>query len=109
VELYYSFSALIVLASIFAYLNYRFLKLPSTIGIMVIAIVVSFSNVWRNGTSKNFGHLHNLMNSIDFTEVLMGAMLNFLLFAGGIISNDLKEQFRPVVIFSTVGVVISLS
>ncbi|MET3034732.1 sodium:proton antiporter [Chryseobacterium sp. NRRL B-14859] len=110
-ELYYSFSALIVLASIFAYLNYRFLKLPSTIGIMVIAIVVSIFLVLFGETvlPRTFGHLHNLMSSIDFTEVLMGAMLNFLLFAGGIHINinDLKEQFRPVVIFSTVGVVIS--
>jgi len=111
VELYYSFSALIVLASIFAYLNYRFLKLPSTIGIMVIAIVVSIFLVMFGETvlPKTFGHLNNLMNGIDFTEVLMGAMLNFLLFAGGIHINidDLKEQFRPVLIFSTAGVVIS--
>jgi CPA1 family monovalent cation:H+ antiporter len=111
VELYYSFSALIVLASIFAYLNYRFLKLPSTIGIMVIAIVVSIFLVMFGETvlPRTFGHLNNLMNGIDFTEVLMGAMLNFLLFAGGIHINinDLKEQFRPVLIFSTVGVVIS--
>jgi len=111
VELYYSFSALIVLASIFAYLNYRFLKLPSTIGIMVIAIVVSIILVSFGETflPRTFGHLHNLMSSIDFTEVLMGAMLNFLLFAGGIHINinDLKEQLRPVVIFSTLGVVIS--
>ncbi|WP_265132105.1 cation:proton antiporter [Chryseobacterium oranimense] len=110
-ELYYSFSALIVLASIFAYLNYRFLKLPSTIGIMVIAIVVSIFLVMFGETvlPKTFGHLNNLMNGIDFTEVLMGAMLNFLLFAGGIHINidDLKEQFRPVLIFSTAGVVIS--
>ncbi|KPE51735.1 cation:proton antiporter [Chryseobacterium indologenes] len=110
-ELYYSFSALIVLASIFAYLNYRFLKLPSTIGIMVIAIVVSIFLVMFGETvlPRTFGHLNKLMNSIDFTEVLMGAMLNFLLFAGGIHINinDLKEQFRPVLIFSTVGVVIS--
>lgn len=110
-ELYYSFSALIVLASIFAYLNYRFLKLPSTIGIMVIAIVVSIFLVMFGETilPRTFGHLNNLMNSIDFTEVLMGAMLNFLLFAGGIHINinDLKEQFRPVLIFSTAGVVIS--
>ncbi|KMQ63866.1 sodium:proton antiporter [Chryseobacterium sp. BLS98] len=110
-ELYYSFSALIVLASIFAYLNYRFLKLPSTIGIMVIAIVVSIVLVMFGETvlPRTFGHLNNLMNSIDFTEVLMGAMLNFLLFAGGIHINinDLKEQFRPVLIFSTAGVVIS--
>ncbi|CAM2816558.1 sodium:proton antiporter [Chryseobacterium flavum] len=110
-ELYYSFSALIVLASIFAYLNYRFLKLPSTIGIMVIAIVVSIFLVMFGEVAlpKTFGHLNNLMESIDFTEILMGAMLNFLLFAGGIHINinDLKEQFRPVLIFSTVGVVIS--
>ncbi|MFC5875192.1 sodium/proton antiporter, CPA1 family [Chryseobacterium arachidis] len=110
-ELYYSFSALIVLASIFSYLNYRFLKLPSTIGIMVIAIVVSIFLVSFGETvlPRTFGHLHNLMSSIDFTEVLMGAMLNFLLFAGGIHINidDLKEQFWPVVIFSTAGVVIS--
>lgn len=110
-ELYYSFSALIVLASIFSYLNYRFLKLPSTIGIMVIAIIVSIFLVSFGETvlPRTFGHLNKLMISIDFTEVLMGAMLNFLLFAGGIHINidDLKEQFWPVVIFSTAGVVIS--
>lgn len=110
-ELYYSFSVLIVLASIFAYINYRFLKLPSTIGIMVIAIAVSTFLVLfgESVLPKTFGHLHDLMTSIDFTEVLMGAMLNFLLFAGGIHINinDLKEEFWPVVIFSTVGVVIS--
>jgi len=78
---------------------------------MVIAIVVSIVLVMFGETvlPRTFGHLNNLMNSIDFTEVLMGAMLNFLLFAGGIHINinDLKEQFRPVLIFSTAGVVIS--
>lgn len=78
---------------------------------MVIAIVVSIFLVLFGETvlPRTFGHLHNLMSSIDFTEVLMGAMLNFLLFAGGIHVNidDLKEQLRPVIIFSTIGVVIS--
>ncbi|WP_294198444.1 sodium:proton antiporter, partial [uncultured Chryseobacterium sp.] len=75
------------------------------------AIVVSIFLVSFGETvlPKTYGHLHNLMTGIDFTEVLMGAMLNFLLFAGGIHINinDLREQFLPVVIFSTVGVVIS--
>lgn len=110
-ELYYSFSVLIVLASLFAYINYRVLKLPSTIGIMVIAIVVSVTLVASgdNFLPKTTSHLIKLINNFDFTEVLMGAMLNFLLFAGGIHINikDLKEQFGPVVIFSTVGVIIS--
>ena len=110
-ELYYSFSVLIVLASLFAYINYRVLKLPSTIGIMVIAIIVSVTLVasGENFLPKTTSHLTELVHSFDFTEVLMGAMLNFLLFAGGIHINikDLKEQFGPVVIFSTVGVIIS--
>lgn len=110
-ELYYSFSVLIVLASLFAYINYRVLKLPSTIGIMVIAIIVSVTLVasGENFLPKTTTHLTELVHSLDFTEVLMGAMLNFLLFAGGIHVNikDLKEQFGPVVIFSTVGVIIS--
>ena len=110
-ELYYSFSVLIVLASLFAYINYRVLKLPSTIGIMVIAIIVSVTLV-ATGESflpKTTSLLTGLITNFDFTEVLMGAMLNFLLFAGGIHINikDLKEQFGPVVIFSTVGVIIS--
>ena len=110
-ELYCSFSVLIVLASLFAYINYRVLKLPSTIGIMVIAIIVSVILVASgdNFLPKTTNGLIKLVNSLDFTEVLMGAMLNFLLFAGGIHVNikDLKEQFGPVVIFSTVGVIIS--
>ncbi|WP_028121668.1 cation:proton antiporter [Epilithonimonas tenax] len=110
-ELYYSFSVLIVLASVFAYLNHRILKLPSAIGIMVIAIVVSVTLVASgdNFLPRTTTHLTNLINNFDFTEVLMGAMLNFLLFAGGIHINikDLREQFGPVLIFSTVGVIIS--
>ncbi len=110
-ELYYSFSVLIVLASVFAYINYRLLKLPSTIGIMVIAIIVSVILVMfgENMFPKTTQHLHTLIGSFDFTEVLMGAMLNFLLFAGGIHVNikDLREQFGPVLIFATVGVIIS--
>ncbi len=110
-ELYYSFSILIVLATVFEYINYRLLKLPSTIGIMVIAIIVSIVLILfgENLFPKTTDHLYKLIGGFDFTEVLMGAMLNFLLFAGGIHLNinDLKKQFWPVVMFASIGVVIS--
>jgi CPA1 family monovalent cation:H+ antiporter len=110
-ELYYSFSVLIVLASVFAYINHRILKLPSTIGIMVIAIIVSVTLVVSGDLflPKTTTNLTELIHRFNFTEVLMGAMLNFLLFAGGIHINikDLREQFGPVLMFSTVGVIIS--
>jgi len=110
-ELYYTFSILIVLASFFAYLNLRFLKLPSTIGIMLIAIMVSilvrvFGDALFPETTL---HLFQLIKEFDFNEVLMGAMLNFLLFAGAIHVNfaDLREQKLPILIYSTVSVILS--
>jgi CPA1 family monovalent cation:H+ antiporter len=110
-ELYYTFSVLIVLASIFAYLNLRFLKLPGTIGIMIIAMLVSvgirlLGDSYFPDTTKEF---FELIKEFDFNEILMGAMLNFLLFAGALHVNisDLKEQKIPIIIYSTVSVVLS--
>ena len=110
-ELYYSLSILIVLASLFAYLNIRFLKLPSTIGIMFIAIVVSiFARIAGIYMFPEITEdLTSLISGVDFTEILMGGMLNFLLFAGAIHVRfaDLREQRLPVLIFSTISVIIS--
>jgi len=109
-ELYYSLSVLIVLASFFAYLNVRFLKLPSTIGIMVLAMAVSiFLVVFGNIFPTTLNRISALIDRFDFTELLMGAMLNFLLFAGAVHINlkDLREQRGPIMVFSTISVVIS--
>lgn len=109
-ELYYSFSVLIVLTAIFSYLNLRYLKLPSAIGIMLLAMIVSISLVIAGKSYPDmFMGFTDIIASVDFTEVLMGSMLNFLLFAGAIhISlHDLRKQRIPVMMFSTVGVIIS--
>jgi len=109
-ELYYSFSVLIVLCAIFSYINARFLKLPATIGIMVVALLVSVGLIATENIFPNtFSRFSNLLKGVDFADILMGAMLNFLLFAGAIHINmsDLKEQRIPVIVFSTVSVIIS--
>lgn len=110
-ELYYSFSILIVLASLFAYLNLKYVKLPSTIGIMIMAIIVSIIIRFAGNSlfPQTTGRLFKLISELDFTEVLMGAMLNFLLFAGAVHVNvaDLRKQRLPVLIFSTISVILS--
>lgn len=110
-ELYYTFSVLIVLASAFAYINLRWLKFPSTIGITLIAILVSIVMrvVGLNYFPETTLGFFNLISEFDFTEVLMGAMLNFLLFAGAmhVNFNDLKEYKIPIITSATLGVVIS--
>lgn len=110
-ELYYSLSILIVIASLFAFLNLKILKLPSSIGIMLIALISSALLVFIGHLflPKTLAHFSDLISGVDFTDILMGAMLNFLLFAGAIHIhvNDLREQRAPIVIFATISVVIS--
>ena len=110
-ELYYSFSMIIVMATLFAYINKLFLKLPSTIGIMVIAMIVSIILVFfiNRFSGEPLNDLARLFQSLDFTDILMNGMLSFLLFAGAIHINvnDLKEQKAPVIVFSTLSVIIS--
>ena len=110
-ELYYTFSVLIVLASLFAYWNVRFLKLPGTIGIMIIAIVVSIGIrlVGNQYFPETTLHFFELIKEFDFNEILMGAMLNFLLFAGALHINisDLREYRWQILTYASVSVVLS--
>jgi len=78
---------------------------------MVIAMLVSLGVViiGRLTSTHPLHNFANLISHIDFTQMLMGGMLNFLLFAGAININlkDLQEQKFPVIVFSSLSVVIS--
>ena len=110
-ELYYAFSVIIVLAAVFSYVNVRYVKLPMTIGIMVIAMIVSVGiRLFGGDIFAGLTHrLESLLQGFDFTEILMGAMLNFLLFAGALHINisDLKAFKLPIISYATVSVVLS--
>jgi CPA1 family monovalent cation:H+ antiporter len=109
-ELYYTFSILIVLSALFSFLNSRFLKLPPAIGIMLLAMITSIGLVVLGKTYPTFSeYFSSLIASVDFPSVLMGVVLNFLLFAGAIhfSMQDLHKQRMPILILSTVGVILS--
>ncbi len=82
----------LVLTALLSYLNHRFIGLPTTIGVMGIALLLSFTLF---GLEKlGFGALHDyevsLLASVDFSELLMQGMLSLLLFAGAL-HVDLSE------------------
>lgn len=109
-EYYSIISVLVVLAALFGFINARYLKLPTTIGLMVITllftIVVLFIGLFNDTLLI---HERQLISSIDFETVLFDVMLSFLLFAGALHTNfeELKVQRAPVMVFATVGVLIS--
>ena len=80
-------AALLVLTALLSYANQRWLKLPTTIGVMATSLVLSLALVALDAVGLG-GGLHAreqaLIRSIDFSELLMQGMLSLLLFAGAL-------------------------
>ena len=103
-------SIVIALSALFGYINVKILKLPNTIGLMIIAIlftVVLF--VSKQFSPVPMDSATALIGAINFEMVLMDVMLGFLLFAGAMHTNfdQLKVQRWPVLVFATLGVLCS--
>ena len=83
----------LVVTALFAYLNHQFIRLPTAIGVMVIALGLSLCIVGLDSVGLDFGlreHEESFLRSIDFSAVLMQGMLSLLLFAGAL-HVDLSE------------------
>jgi len=101
---------LIVIAALFLLINVRFLKLPSTIGLMILALSLSLFIIFGEQFFSTLKILsEDLMNKYNFSDVLFKVMLSFLLFAGAL-EMDLatmgKEKWT-ILVLATMGVIIS--
>ncbi len=77
----------LVLTALLAYLNHRFIGLPTTIGVMMSALLLSLALIALDAAGIDFGlreYEESLLRSIDFSAVLMQGMLSLLLFAGAL-------------------------
>lgn len=109
-DYYFIITALISLAAVFGYINVRFLKLPNTIGLMLITIVYTLVVFALSAFDDTLLQAEVVfIKQIDFKELLMDHMLSFLLFAGALHTNfqQLKVQRWPILLFSTLGVLTS--
>ncbi len=102
---------LLTLSAIFSYLNYRFIRLPTTIGIMLIALLLSLLLLvaGKLGFLDISIRIGEVIKSIDFHTTLINGMLSFLLFAGAlhINLNELRKQQWVILVLATIGVVSS--
>lgn len=102
---------LVTLAAVFSWFNHRFFRLPSTIGLMFIALLMSLVlvTVGHLGLADLEQQAEALFAEIDFSTALMHGMLSFLLFAGALHVNlaDLAKQKWVIGALASVGVVIS--
>jgi len=109
-ELFHLISILVVLSAIFAYINFRFIKLPGTIGLMAVSLFFSILILLSGQLLSPFRNMvAEMLVTIDFSELLLEGMLSFMLFAGAIPIKyeDLKSEKLSIFFFSTVSVIIS--
>ena len=102
------------ITALLSYVNHRFIGLPTTIGVMVISIILSMVAIFLGflgflGFDQLIDYEISLLNQLDFTEVLLDGMLSMLLFAGALHVNisDLKRYRLPIGILACVGTVVS--
>ena len=101
---------LLLLASVFSIINLRLLKLPQTIGLMVLAIGLSISVLAIGFISPHFLETAtSLIQSFDFEVLLIDVMLPFLLFAGAISVNvhELLKDKVTILLLASFGVIFS--
>ena len=103
---------LLILATIFGAINYKFVKLPHTIGLMIVALVASLSLIALDLTFPSLGMsilVNEFLGNIDFNVTLMQGMLSFLLFAGAlhVDLDQLLENKWTILAFASIGVLVS--
>lgn len=103
---------MLVLSALFGWINHAFLKLPHTIGLLVMALVASLVLLGLEiifpalGLTDTF---QSAIGQIDFNETVMNGMLAFLLFAGAlhVDMNSLRSRRWAIGLMATLGVLIS--
>ena len=106
------FAFLLLLAAAFGWINARFLKLPSNIGLLMMGVLASVVLAAIDLVFPHAGlvdQVADILRRIDFYDAVMNGMLAFLLFAGGLHVDwqALKKRVGTVTALATVGVAIS--
>ena len=101
---------LLTLASIFSLINIRILKLPQTIGLMILALCLSVVTTILGAIFPNFlNSVIEITKKFDFSELLVNVMLPFLLFAGAMSVNvhELLKDRLTILLLASFGVLFS--
>jgi CPA1 family monovalent cation:H+ antiporter len=104
------FSMLVVISALASYINYKFLKLPKTIGLTIVTLIISMFVIAMLKVFPDwFTPINHLLGAIDFKETVLNVMLGYLLFAGALHVNaiDLRKNLFPIIYLASFGVLTS--
>lgn len=104
--MYYSFILLLAISTFFTIINRKYLKLPATIGILLLGMFLSVSVLsFKLINPIAYEGIPHILRHINFHDFLMNIILGFLLFAGALHINlkALKQEKWSVFLFAVFG------
>ena len=107
---YQIIAVMLTMAALFSFLNYKTLKLPTTIGLMFFSLLMSLAIIGLHAVGLDLeSQADAILNSIDFNKTLMHGMLSFLLFAGALHVDleRLSKQKWVIASLATIGLLTS--
>jgi CPA1 family monovalent cation:H+ antiporter len=105
-----SFVIVLAFAALFSLVNSKYLKFSPTIGMMVLALIMSvFILLLKEFAPSVYQFIPPFERDIHFREFLLEIILSFLLFAGAMHINieELQKQRKAVFVFAIFGTLIS--
>lgn len=108
--MFQSFTIILSIAALFSYVNHKWLKLPTTIGLMIMAIFISIPmGILEVYNPEVFHQACQVVVQINFKTFLLDVILSLLLFAGAlhVKIKDLNKEKMSVLAFATIGVIVS--
>ncbi|MGB7183680.1 MAG: cation:proton antiporter, partial [Burkholderiaceae bacterium] len=101
----------LAVTAVLSYINHRFVGLPTAIGVMVAALVLSLMLLAADalGFAHTRQYADDFLKSIDFSDVLMQGILSLLLFAGAlhVDLSELKSYRWQIGVLAVVGTSLS--
>lgn len=103
-------AALISLAALFSWINHRYIRLPTTIALLLFSLGASLAIIGLGMLGIHFDTLaKELLEAVDFDQALLQGMLSFLLFAGAlhVDLDELAQRKWAIAFLASLGVLIS--
>lgn len=103
-------SLALVTAAVLSWVNHRYVRLPTAIGVLLVALAMSVGLIAMDALGFHLrDRVELLLARLDFQHALLDVMLAFLLFAGAlhIDLDDLLGQKWVISILATVGVLVT--
>lgn len=109
-EIFNAITFIVTVAALLGFINKKWIKLPTTIGMMVLSLLIGLAlKIFNAFYPLSLKPVISQLSEFNFSTIVLDVILCFLLFAGALQVkwSDLRQARFNVMTYASIGVVIS--